>query len=360
MSRTLCYVTLQSSAEGQASHTHVSEISRGLEAQGWMVTLVAPRHTCGGRVSRLVAQWRAQRDALRAASLEWDVVYVRDHPLVGRIIRVLRRHCRVLVLEVNGRAEELALSYPVVRGFERRIRELSRQRMACADGVVTVTESLADWVTTQGYQGALRVIPNGADVAAFDPARCARQTREYALFFGALAPWQGIDCLLAAVQRPEWPASVRLVIAGDGMLRPAVEDAASKCALIDVRGVVPHAQMPELLCGAALSIVPQNRVRGVTGSPLKLFESMAAGLPIVATDVPGQAEIVRAARCGIVVPPDDSAALACAVALVTADPVKRSNMAARSRHVAEASMSWAARASDTSAFLFDLLDEVEQ
>lgn len=89
--------------------------------------------------------------------------------------------------------------------------------------------------------------------------------------------------------------------------------------------------------------------------PLKLFEAMACGVAVIATDLPGLADIVRQAKSGIVVPPGDPDAIATAVAALASQPSVARAMGDRARQVAVDRYSWAAKAAETDAIIRSLL-----
>jgi glycosyltransferase involved in cell wall biosynthesis len=100
------------------------------------------------------------------------------------------------------------------------------------------------------------------------------------------------------------------------------------------------------------SLVPKNEEGREGGlAPLKLYESMSSGVPIVASDAPGLAQTIAEAECGILVPAGDAAALADAVNTLAADPGAASVMGRRGRDYAVANASWRSRAADTSALI---------
>jgi glycosyltransferase involved in cell wall biosynthesis len=85
--------------------------------------------------------------------------------------------------------------------------------------------------------------------------------------------------------------------------------------------------------------------RSSTGmNPLKLFETLACGIPAIVSELPGQADLVREGRCGLVVPCGDAAALARAVGELAADPGAAREMGRRGAAVVRAAHSWRARA----------------
>src|SRR4029077_20715606 len=112
-------------------------------------------------------------------------------------------------------------------------------------------------------------------------------------------------------------------IIGAGAQQHLVQEAVQSGLPVRWLGYRPHEQIPELIAGAIAGLIPITNPRGrsSTGvSPLKLYETLACGIPVIATDLPGQAEIVRAGKCGVIVPCDDPGALAGAVAELAADP----------------------------------------
>jgi glycosyltransferase involved in cell wall biosynthesis len=79
-------------------------------------------------------------------------------------------------------------------------------------------------------------------------------------------------------------------------------------------------------------------------NPLKLFETLACGIPAIVSELPGQADLIREGRCGLVIPCNDAAALARAVAQIAADPAQAREMGARGAALVRAAHSWHARA----------------
>ena len=96
-------------------------------------------------------------------------------------------------------------------------------------------------------------------------------------------------------------------------------------------------------------------LRAPTGVvPLKLFEAMACGVPVVVTDLPGQADIVSRYRCGLVVPADDPVAIADAVATLARDEPLARLMGQRGRRAVVDHYSWDAAAGRTHETLLGL------
>jgi glycosyltransferase involved in cell wall biosynthesis len=169
------------------------------------------------------------------------------------------------------------------------------------------------------------------------------------VFFGGLTAWHGVDLMLDAVRHPDWPAGIDLVVIGKGAQEHLVEAAAKSGLPVRPLGYRPHEQIPELVAGAIAGLIPITNPRGRSSvgiSPLKLYETLACGIPAIVTDLPGQAEVVRAGDCGIVIPCDDAAALATAVARLAADPAAAREIGRRGAEFVRRAHSWAARAGE--------------
>ena len=195
----------------------------------------------------------------------------------------------------------------------RRAPRLARRVLRGARGVIAVSNALADEARALGA-GEVTVIPNGIDVPP-EPGEEAEPP--YVLFAGRLAPEKGIEDLLAAA------ADLPLVIAGDGPLRDRVPDAL---------GFVPRAELERLLNGAAVVACPSRR----EGFGIVCAEAMARGRAVVASAVGGLLDLVEHERTGLLVPPEDPAALRSELERLLGDPDLRARLGAAARdHVAE-------------------------
>lgn len=359
LSKRIAYLCLQVTREGQASHAHVHEIIAGLQRRGWIVKLYEPFYRSTeklpGPVMRLVGFLFTQ---LRLwTSGRPDILYVRWHFAVWpTALWALLGRIRV-VQEVNGPYEDLFLAWPITRRFTRLFIWLMRSQLRWADAVIAVTPQLAEWVQQETGQAKAKavVVPNGANTELFHPSASAPVPlpEKYVVFFGALAPWQGIDTMLKAVEESEWPAEVKLVIVGDGVEKRAVLSAAQGGRVVYL-GVLPYAQVSGVVARSIAGLSPQTAAgeRSDKGlSPLKVFETLACGVPVIVTDFPGQADLVRSATCGIVIPPDNPRALAKAVAYLYHHPEERVAMGKRGRELVEREHSWDSRAEQVDAVL---------
>jgi glycosyltransferase involved in cell wall biosynthesis len=298
------------------------------------------------------------------------VLYVRDHEAALTAMRDAHRRNVPIVLEVNAPHDEIAVSYPWLAPVLPRLERSFAHRLRLADRIIVVAEGMKRFLEDR-YRLHASVVPNGADPERFRPDACRlRPARPYAVFVGVLARWQGLETILDAAARPEWPSGLDLIVAGDGVMRERVEAAAAAAEHVQFLGPVPFADVPSLLAGASASLVATTASRSFAApetlsepgwakpgfSPVKLYESMASGVPLVVTDVPGQAEVVRAAGAGLVVPAADAEAMASAVADLVRDPEKARSMGERGRIAVLREHSWQARAAATEAVIVEAMD----
>jgi glycosyltransferase involved in cell wall biosynthesis len=134
-----------------------------------------------------------------------------------------------------------------------------------------------------------RVVPNGVDPARFRP-HPGRAAQAYLLFVGRLVPYKGLDVLLQALALA--PPGIPLLVVGDGPLRSHLEASARRLA-VDVRflGHVADEELPALYAKASLTVLPSVTRQECFG--ISLLESMACGTPVVASDLPGVADLAR-------------------------------------------------------------------
>ena len=163
------------------------------------------------------------------------------------------------------------------------------------------------------------VVPFGIDLDPFlELPRIVRpQSPVQVLAVGRLSYYKGFHHLIEAVREMD----VRLVIAGDGELRQPLEQQVRECGLaarVRFAGRIPQAELLSLYAGSDIFCLPSCERSEAFG--LAMVEGMAAGLPVVSTDLPTGVRLVNQhGSTGLVVPPADSAALARAIMTLAGD-----------------------------------------
>jgi glycosyltransferase involved in cell wall biosynthesis len=351
----LAYLTLEAPRQGQASYAHVFEIVEGLRRLGFPVDLYLPRYTDAQERPGLVRRfwehlWLQGR--LIAGWRRYDLLYVRGHNMAFLAAAMARITGKPIIHEVNGPHLDITVTYPWTRHVHGLLNWLQRTQYRWAGALVPVTPQLQQWLRTEGCANTIEVIPNGANLGLFNPARERRAglPERYVVFFGGFARWQGIPTMLEAITEPEWPQDVSLVIVGDGQMALEVRAAALRHERLCYLGRLPYAEVGAVVAGALAGLVPKTREddSDKTGLfPIKLFEILACGTPAVVSDYPGQADLVRSAQCGLVITPGDAKALARAVATVAQDAEGRMAMGARGHALIVEEHSWDRRAAQT-------------
>lgn len=259
------------------------------------------------------------------------LVYARAHP-ANLPIAIAAWLMRIpVVQEINGSYLDVSITHAWLSRFNREIAILYCFQYRKANHLVAVTPELADWARSEAPGVPVHTNANGANCEIFNPLRPPARSvgQDYALFFGSLTRWHGIETIISSIEDPAWPPDLDLVIIGDGQLSPIVRQAADQNAHIHAFPSAPQETIAGYITGATVGLVPINTVggRGRFGlSPLKLYEMLACGLPVVVTDFPGQAELVRSLDAGLIIPPDDPSALAHAVATLRHAPPSRAKM----------------------------------
>ena len=252
-----------------------------------------------------------------------DVVYASSPHLLtglaGYLVARIRRAGFVLevrdlwpqVLVDMGRMKSTSIAYRILRRLELFL-------YCHADEIVVLAEGSAEVIRADCPEAvSIAFVPNGSDTSMFDVRESRIALRErfgmagmVLVYAGAHGPANGLDLVLDAAEgvRSDLPEVVFLLV-GDGVEKSALMADAERRGLANVHfhDPIPKFEVPQLLAAAdvglhVLADVPLFRY-GV--SPNKLFDYMAAGLPVV-TNCPGEVErIVNAADAGVAVGPND-------------------------------------------------------
>ncbi|MFC0674735.1 glycosyltransferase [Brachybacterium hainanense] len=221
--------------------------------------------------------------------------------------------------------------------------EVARSAIRCARGIMCVSEAVAAWVREVAEDPALplRVLPNGVDTDRIRPALLPREPGPFTVgFLGTLKPWHGLDVLLEAMARlPR--EECRLLVVGDGPLRAEVARAAAEAGIaLELTGAVEAGEVSAHLQRMDVACAPYPAAEDHYFSPLKVFEYLAAGLPVVASTIGQIPDLLDHGRIGRLVPPGDAGALAEALLALWADPPLRADLGRAAREAALARHTW--------------------
>jgi glycosyltransferase involved in cell wall biosynthesis len=296
-----------------------------VEALGAPISQYTIRRLYGVRVVR--EQWRLSRE-IRTEGV--DIVHA--YNFYGNVFAVPAARLAgapVVVASIRGMDDLLT-------PWQRRA-----QRLVCraADCVLTNAEAIQQRLVARGYDPRrITVIPNGIDVARFERRREAGLQFRHELglppeaplvvLVTRLVPGKGIPDFLEAVRivAAQVPDARFVVVGGGGLVRDGrggvrhySRDMEALAARLGLQGRVVFTGMrsdvPSVLSAATVSVLPSLS----EGLPNAILESMAAGLPVVATRVGGTPEAVQDGVTGLLVPPRDPAALVAALRAVIED-----------------------------------------
>ncbi|QNF95402.1 glycosyltransferase family 4 protein [Janibacter sp. YB324] len=266
---------------------------------------------------------------------------------------------------------------------------IARRAFDAADSVVAVSEPVARWVLDRTDNRNVTVVPNGVDTRYIRPGLEGRpqaashldqrgepraashldqrgepraashldqrgepraashldqQTPFVIGFVGTLKPWHGVEVLVEAFARlARTDDGTRLRLVGDGPQRAAIEAQAERLAVadrVDLVGAVAPERMPEELARMDLAVAPYPQLPDFYFSPLKLYEYLAAGLPVVASDIGPVGEVLDGGHLGVLVTPGDETELAAALAGLRSDAALRAELGDLGRRAAVSRHDW--------------------
>jgi hypothetical protein len=299
------------------------------------------------RARRLALGWRLAR---LARAREADVYHVHDPELLPAALWLHRTSGRPVVYDVHEYLGQTArtkrwLPAPLRRPVAALAAAVEKGAARRLSGVVAVNEDLGARFADAGAR-PVAVVTNSPWADAFPAA--PPPPAPVVLYVGGLGPLRGLDLMKRAFPLVAVPGA-RLVLAGRG----AVGDLPPR---VEHLGEVDHTEIPGLLARAAVCWIPLRRHPNYDRAvPTKLVEAMATGRPVVASDLPRTAAIVRAAGCGIVVPADDAEAHAAALTRLLADPREAAAMGARGRAAFLAGLAFEPQAARLTRFYDEVL-----
>jgi len=260
-------------------------------------------------------------------------ILTRDPRLAWAFLRTRPLHRRPVVYEVHElfstRARDnRSLDPAEIRGVADRTRALEDGVFAEADLLLPLTRACAE-ILAEGFgvpPERIAVVPDATTPPTGSISARDSTTRQV-VYAGQLYRWKGVDTLLDAMAL--LPEAYLTVLGGRGS--PDDPDLLACQARVrelgigervDFQGFVPHADVRRTIAGAGAAVLPlpDNLMARYFTSPLKLFDYMAAGAPIVASDLPTVREILTDGDNALLVPPDDPSALAAAIRRLLVNP----------------------------------------
>jgi glycosyltransferase involved in cell wall biosynthesis len=363
----ILYAAIDQTVPGtKGGSVHVSAVAEGLAALGHDVHVLAQRGAHPFPPGRV--RWQGMRPPFGAKQLRWlrtgevtriaretrpDVVIERYYNFGGEGIAAGRAVGATTVLEVNAPVvdfpgskkallDKALLVEPMRRWRERLVRD-------------------ADLIVTPNVQILPPGIPRekiaqlewGADTSRFRPGAMGhvpfvRPEGTVAVFAGAFRSWHGAVHLVRAIRelRQRGRSDIAAIMIGDGPELANVRAEAAGVSGIIFTGAIAHERMPAALASADIGVAPFDTAAhgplslGFYWSPLKMFEYMATGLPVVAPAVDRIPSLVADEREGLLYDHNRSGALADALERLASDPALRERLGRAARARAEREYGW--------------------
>lgn len=326
----------------KGASTHILHNIRGLVNRKYGVHLMTPNDGLlptedtieGARVTR-IAQDLTQNFLARASHFgnsilthltlnpNYDVVHYRNIWDGLHIAQNKKRFGYKTLFEVNGLPSiELKYHYPGLDSdLLSKIKEQEIATLHLSDAIICPSNVTRDYIASLGLNRKLvTVIPNGVSASDFSPSPLPERDGRVPvlLYIGTLADWQGLDIVIKALPKILEHQPVRLHIVGRGRSRQR-KILSKQIRRLGVEGsvtvqpAIPHHEIPSLIsesdiCIAPLGLNDRNVTQGAC--PIKVLEYMAAGRPLLASNMPIVRELVREDLDALLFSPNDPADLA--------------------------------------------------
>lgn len=353
---------------------HIQEVSQALTQSQIMVSLFAA--STGGscpstlkdvalhRIKHAHLNDRAEREqsdiednhaTIKKLHLHgpFNLVYERYSLWSHAGMTYARMHNIPAILEVNAPLVEEQQRYRGLIDRDSAIK-VSRRCFADATHILAVSAQVADYLS--GFaetKDKVHVLPNGVNTERFSAVCSIRSSlaRPFTIgFVGTLKPWHGVDILINCfAQLHSRYKEINLLIVGDGpeyhTLQQQIIDLGLERA-IHMTGAVAPSLIPKYYTMMDVGVAPYPDSISFYFSPLKVFEYMAAGLPVVASDIGQISEVVQHEENGLLYRPSEPKQLYSALESLYLQPDKTRLLGQRGREIAVTQHSWQQRVNE--------------
>ncbi|NVD08485.1 glycosyltransferase family 4 protein [Vibrio sp. JPW-9-11-11] len=250
------------------------------------------------------------------------------------------------ILEVNAPLIEEQARYRGLVDHASAV-SISEQCFSHATHILAVSKEVAHYLNQfPQARGKIQLLPNGVNVERFSNCRSHAITkRPFTIgFVGTLKPWHGVESLIEAfAQLYPLHSHIRLMIVGDGPQRPALQaqiDSLDLNHVVQMTGAVSPAEMPDYLSKMDIGAAPYPDNIEFYFSPLKVFEYMAAQLPVVASRTGQIGDVIEHKVHGLLYSPGDVQQLIECLDYLITHPNDATLLGKQARYEAEQKHSW--------------------
>lgn len=207
-----------------------------------------------------------------------------------------------------------------------------------SDVVTTVSKSVSEELKKFYGINKVIVVGNGVDQVLFSPPK-QKKDENYVLYVGRISYGKGLFDLFEAAKQVCRKYNTKFILAGKGELERRLREKVNKEGLQDkflFLGHVNRKELVRLYQNATIFVLPSH----YEGLPTVLLEAMACGLPVVATDVSGNKEVVEDGKNGLLVPPKSPHMMAEAISTLIEDEELRMKLGKNARKTIEEKFTW--------------------
>lgn len=242
---------------------------------------------------------------------------------------------------------DVAFQMGLLKGkwLQRTIMRFERWMLRRFDSVSTISHRMVERLSRKGVAPErTHFFPNWVDISDIRPSSDKSSYRAQlgippnavvTMFSGTLGRKHGLMVIPAAAALLAHRQDIVFVICGDGVVKPQLEQAAARMANVRFIPLQPFDRLGELLCTADIHLLPQSPGAEDLVLPSKLSGMLASGRPVIATCHRGTELDAVVSKCGLVVPPEDTPALAEAILRLADEPKARLELGRRARRWAE-------------------------
>jgi glycosyltransferase involved in cell wall biosynthesis len=390
----ILYITLENLSLHKGSVVHIKEIVAGLQKLGHHVGLVGSSQNKFEEVDNfynlrqspffLLKFFKLKKQPYLISSIfllfylfkilpQYDIIYARDYhtAVIAFLPRILFN--KKLVFEMNGFASEeegLKGNSFFKNILVWAIKKMEKLATRCSNEIVTVTPYMATYLV-QSYDcepQKIEVIGNGVNIRKFYPINddallleCRKRIKiapeEIIItFVGNLNKTQGVeDIIKVAPSIIREMNNIKFLIIGDGLLKGDLEEEVKRLRLSEhfiFTGMIDYQEVPIYINISDICILLKRKLKS-GWSPIKLYEYMACGKPVVCSRVEGL-EFIGLEGAGRVVEPGDLDDLKEALFDLLRFPENRVDMGHRGLKIAQERFTWDSRASNIEKILKEL------
>ncbi|MBF0564719.1 MAG: glycosyltransferase family 4 protein [Nitrospirae bacterium] len=262
------------------------------------------------------------------------VVFVR-HPKLAACLARWQKYFKMPIIFESHEIFHLTTEKPEKK---KKFKDMESFVYDSVDGIITISSQLREELGQIFHVNGkpIVIIPNALRSELIRSEAIPEQRGEYVFYAGGLYPWKGVGTLIHAMEH--LPGEKLLIVGGGDNLKE-LTDLAKKLGLngrVSFTGSVSQKQVMGYMGSAKIAVIPNVLNKPSThSSPLKMFEFMAKGLPIVASNIPGISDVLTDGVNVMLFEPGDVRALASAIKYLVENPATAAALGENARRLAQ-------------------------